>query len=84
MSLHLCCERYILCNVITKETYDQWYGTYDGTIQNLKRTIIFIKKTGRFNNHPVQWNRRESNPGPNKQLKSFLHVYFLNRFSTLS
>lgn len=23
------------------------------------------------------WNRRESNPGPNKQSKSFLHAYFL-------
>jgi site-specific DNA recombinase len=26
-------------NEIAKETYDRWYATYDGTIQNLKRTI---------------------------------------------
>jgi hypothetical protein len=30
------------------------------------------------------WSRRESNPGPNKQLKSFLRVYFLIGFSMLS
>ncbi|MFI0490694.1 recombinase family protein [Flavobacterium sp.] len=26
-------------NEIAKETYDRWYATYDGTIQNLKQTI---------------------------------------------
>ena len=30
------------------------------------------------------WSRRESNPGPNEQLKSFLHAYFLIEFSMLS
>ncbi len=29
----------------------------------------------------LMWSRRESNSGPNKQLKSFLHAYFLIRFS---
>ena len=29
----------------------------------------------------IKWSRRESNSGPNKQLKSFLHVYFLIEFS---
>ncbi|MFQ3173859.1 MAG: hypothetical protein ACI8W0_000959 [Flavobacterium sp.] len=30
------------------------------------------------------WSRRESNSGPNKQLKGFLHVYFLIEFSIMS
>lgn len=30
---------------------------------------------GAFVSSIPKWNRRESNPGPNKQSKSFLHAY---------
>ncbi len=31
----------------------------------------------------LMWSRGESNSRPNKQLKNFLHAYFLFEFSTL-
>ena len=44
----------------------------------LKNKTLIINRLKGF-----KWSRRESNSGPNKQLKGFLHAYFLFRFSTI-
>lgn len=42
---------------------------------------IIQKKEGKPFGNPSKWSRGESNSRPNKQLKNFLHAYFLIGFS---